>query len=232
MTILALGKLSLVINRIHGLMLIAGDEILKTHESYQNGGWHRAVITKNETTIGLFVDERAWWSPCKDISVTGNISLGGDQHGVLFSGEIDELSIWGRAKTTNEIRGSHGLVYSGFESELLGYYRFNNKSITASGFLVSEASESPILFSPSEMFQDSSPIYIPSTLEIGNSADIKVGFAPFVPVFCMGVCRWQEAFSMEKESTPLRRNVFSNSRRGMMLQYSLVLSFKMLQLFL
>lgn len=174
MTIFSVGSVSLSISQVNGLTLTSGDDHLYTHESYQNGGWHRAVIVKNQTMIALFIDARAWYMPCKTVALTGNLTLGGDMLGNFFSGEIDEMSIWGRAKTAIQVEESNGHTYTGLESGLLAYYHFNNVSITTSSFLVSQVSETNISFRPSDLYQHSAPSYVPSTLEIGNEVEIKV----------------------------------------------------------
>ena len=174
MTIFTVGSVSLSVSQVNGLTLTIGDDHLQTYESYQNGGWHRAVIVKNQTMVALFVDSRAWYMPYKTVALTENLTLGGDMLGNYFSGEIDEMSIWGRAKTAAEVEESDGHTYTGLESELLAYYRFNNVSMTASSFLVSEVSETNISFQPSELYQHSAPSYLLSSLEIGNEVEIKV----------------------------------------------------------
>ncbi len=43
-----------------------------------------------------------------------------------FNGEMDEVRLWDKVRTAEEIRGSMNLGLTGLESNLVGYYDFDN----------------------------------------------------------------------------------------------------------
>ncbi|MEI2726935.1 MAG: LamG domain-containing protein [Verrucomicrobiota bacterium] len=98
-----------------------------------DGGWHHVAFVVNTNRGQLFVDGNPagvanWVGTAGPTTSLTNLQIG--QYGVNpgysgFSGSIDEVTIWNRAFTTNEIQLQKNLLLTGSEPNLLAYWRFD-----------------------------------------------------------------------------------------------------------
>ena len=104
--------------------------------SVVNGKWHMVTLTKAGTAINLYVDTVLDLSATLTGSDTMTNSIypivGGDQHDAtcLYTGLIDEVSLWTRTLSISEIQD---LYYNGDtvnHANLVGLYHFDEGSGT------------------------------------------------------------------------------------------------------
>ncbi|MCA9732035.1 Ig-like domain-containing protein [candidate division KSB1 bacterium] len=107
---------------------------LRSPDNYNDGKWHHiaAVYKSQSNTMILYIDgnEKAQEND-KDVpnpSAPGEDLFIGVENGSenqYFAGEIDELRIWKKARTLEEIRADMNLPLNGSEKDLAGYWPFD-----------------------------------------------------------------------------------------------------------
>ena len=130
------------VNSVNQLYFELGDgttgKRVNTTFDITDNAWHYVAGTVNNTgNMELFVDGISMGTQA--ISALGTISsgtvlyLGKDNHGGYqadpFAGLIDEVKIWNRALSVDEIREKrHLTAYPAQETGFVGYYQFHNSS--------------------------------------------------------------------------------------------------------
>jgi hypothetical protein len=106
-----------------------------------DGQWHHVAITHDGTTMRFYVDGVLDLSTGITLNtldqnlLLGVISLPGV--GEFYEGSMDEVRIWGVARTQDQIRENMHLTLKGTETGLLTYYQFNSDAAvgTAGGVI-------------------------------------------------------------------------------------------------
>ncbi len=114
-------------------------QIITTSESYNDGNWHHVAFVRNAAikTIYLYVDgdlkgTRTYTysgsiDPDMELRFGNSEYLGGSYQ---MDGMLDEIRIWDDVRTITEIRDNMCKTLTGSESNLVGYYTFDNTSGT------------------------------------------------------------------------------------------------------
>lgn len=98
--------------------------------------WQHVAVTFGGTTCSFYVDGNpAGTATITAAAQTSTDTLRFGQQGSTnsnnFTGSIDEIRIWGVVKTQAEIQASMGVELTGSESNLVGYWKFNEGSGTS-----------------------------------------------------------------------------------------------------
>eukprot|EP00899_Mesostigma_viride_P022406 jgi/Mesvir1/334/Mv22741-RA.1 len=198
MTLLAAGPFVLKWAKILGLHFevtlvpdassLTGPVVVVTAASYapwNEGAWHHLAGTWDGMTASLYIDGALVASSDRPVPTTSSSTLSaarvvlgagasrstGDGE-AFFSGSVDELSLWTRARSAEEIAATmHHVLTGPFGGELSGlarYIRFND----AQGLdLVDEASGTPLDRALGDRgLAASQPTWVVSTVVIGNAA--------------------------------------------------------------
>ena len=98
---------------------------------------HIALVAENDSLIAMYVNgESETVSGSKNISmpngdiVIGNYNMGCTASELRFIGAIDELRIWDDIRTQTEVQNNKNKILTGSESNLIGYWDFNDGSGT------------------------------------------------------------------------------------------------------
>lgn len=97
-----------------------------------DGGTHRYYV--NGASVGSSADGGGAISTPTDYATSNpkanDIVLGTNSHGAIanFAGDIDELRVWGTARTQSEIQNNRSTELSGNEPGLVGYWTLNETS--------------------------------------------------------------------------------------------------------
>ncbi|AOX00100.1 hypothetical protein BJP34_12170 [Moorena producens PAL-8-15-08-1] len=107
----------------------SGGTSLFTTNTYTDGQWHHLAAVKSSTNMSLYVDGslQVQESAPSDFTdsldvVIGRISKSNSAR--YFNGELDEVRIWNRDRTLEEIKADMNRRLSGKESGLAGYWHF------------------------------------------------------------------------------------------------------------
>eukprot|EP00951_Prasinocladus_malaysianus_P013522 scaffold102374_cov45-Prasinocladus_malaysianus.AAC.1 len=102
-TLARAGPFSLQMSKVYGLAIAMGSRIGPTFEPYNEGGWHRVVMTFDGTTAKLFVDgtlkaallDVELPGEWEDVLMLGYTSIANEatQTG-YYNGQVDEISLW------------------------------------------------------------------------------------------------------------------------------------------
>lgn len=101
-----------------------------------DGGWHHAAMVVNASGGSLFLDGAVvgtgTWSSAPSASTNTEPVLIGryDTRAERFQGALDEITVWNRALTTNEVQTMRNLLLTGSEANLVAYWRFDEGSGT------------------------------------------------------------------------------------------------------
>ena len=101
-----------------------GTNVFST-ETYNDGAWHHAAIVKDATHMRLYVDGQEVGSAAvtADLAETTVLTIGRLSHSIsarYFKGELDDVQIYDRGLTAEEVTRSKG--------RLVGHWRFNEDS--------------------------------------------------------------------------------------------------------
>jgi hypothetical protein len=101
---------------IAGFETSAGvDKYVRSSIEYNNGKWHYAVVTFNDSIIRLYIDgaevDSLNTSTSPDSGSTDPLRIGANSRGTnnYFKGEIDEVRVWDRAVTASEVSDQYSL---------------------------------------------------------------------------------------------------------------------------
>ncbi|WP_312323528.1 LamG-like jellyroll fold domain-containing protein [Soonwooa sp.] len=93
--------------------------------------WHHVAVTLKNSTIKLYVDGVLVQSATMNLNTTGTSFLigGSERNGIdeHFEGDIDEVRIWNRALSENELKNSKSCEVANPVSQdgLVSYFKFN-----------------------------------------------------------------------------------------------------------
>jgi len=93
-----------------------------------DGNWHHVAVSRNGTTISLFIDGVFVFSGTFSGAAASTLRIGNEPEsgGFFFTGKIDEVRIWDVAKTCAQINATKDIELTGTETNLLAYYNFNH----------------------------------------------------------------------------------------------------------
>lgn len=121
-----------------------GDDI-DTAAGYDDTAWHHWAVTYDETTGAkkIYRDGILVKTGTANGSYTGNgtLFIGKRFDGYNFKGELDELRIWGEARTEKQIRETMHNTLADIPDELLAYYQFNENTGTHTADAISTANK-------------------------------------------------------------------------------------------
>jgi hypothetical protein len=96
----------------------------------EQGSWTHVTITYDGATLRLYLNgtEVKTFSAMGLIPAVNAVLLGKDSQGACcyFSGKIDELRIWSKSLTLDEVRAGMSDCIEGREAQLVAYYRFDD----------------------------------------------------------------------------------------------------------
>jgi Concanavalin A-like lectin/glucanases superfamily len=101
---------------------------IATTEKYNDGAWHLFTGVYDGTTLSIYVDgvlkvsDSASYTTGNDM----NIRIGADSELSFFNGKIDDVRIWDRALSKNEILSLYPQYSS--DKDLVAYYPFNGNA--------------------------------------------------------------------------------------------------------
>jgi len=102
--------------------------VITTSESLNDDVWHQvsAVFDATDDSIRVYVDGifegSASTANLNDITNSNDVTIGGFAADSWFGGQLDEMRIWGVARTKAEIAASWNQLLTGDEAGLLGYW--------------------------------------------------------------------------------------------------------------
>lgn len=112
-----------------------------------NTWYHVAISAKNGGVVSLHVNGVSEGTPLSCVTLwntgyTFRLAQGSGAAAAYFNGEIDELRIWNKERTTTEINTNKNVSYTTNQTNLIGNFLFNgnttntqsNSSITAAAF--------------------------------------------------------------------------------------------------
>lgn len=108
-----------------------------SNSAVNDGEWHHVAFTRSGTTISFFIDgvldNQETASAVVSLNSSLHLTVGAkfnssnvNNYEEFFQGSIEELRIWGTARTGTEISQSMGNELTGGESGLLAYFDFNS----------------------------------------------------------------------------------------------------------
>jgi hypothetical protein len=107
---------------------------ISTSETYNDGTWHLFTGVYNGTSLSIYVDgvlkvsDSASYTTGNDM----NIRIGADSELSFFNGKIDDVRIWDRALSKNEILSLYPQYSS--DKDLVAYYPFNGNANDKSSY--------------------------------------------------------------------------------------------------
>lgn len=94
-----------------------------------DGQWHHLAFTYKANLLKVYFDGKPAGEKRMDVNPGGNFIIGGWFNPYITSdfwqGHIDELRVWGMARTATDISNHYNKSLSGQEPDLLAYYDFN-----------------------------------------------------------------------------------------------------------
>jgi hypothetical protein len=99
------------------------------------GEWHHVAVVLTGSSSSLYLNgmlySRNVSSPVYDFS-TGKLYLGWDSGaaGRVFKGLVDEVRVWNKARSAQEIANDRLRILEGNENGLLAYWNFNDRDLT------------------------------------------------------------------------------------------------------
>ena len=145
-----------------------------------DGGWHHAALTVDAAGGKLWLDgtvvgSGAWATPgaCNN---TEPLLMGCYTPAIYpqrFQGALDEITVWNRALTTNEIQTMRNLPLTGSESNLVAYWRMDEGAGTTTADATGLGHTGTLT---------NSPAWVGSTAYLGDGS-VHLIAAPSVPSF-------------------------------------------------
>ncbi len=131
--------------------------------------------------------------------------IGQDWDGVgvpsdYFSGEVDELRIWNSVRTEAEIRANNFLIVDGLDTNLIGYWQFNETSGTTTTNNITSNSG---LLTNTTWSTSKAPVGSGSSYSATISADGSTTFGDILDINFSGVSGSFDVYVFEVENTPI-----------------------------
>jgi uncharacterized delta-60 repeat protein len=102
-----------------------------------DGAWHHVALTYDQAALRIYVDgtlSAARTAPTQDGSATGTLNIGKIPTSTgYFDGSVDEVRLWGAARTAEQIRAGMFSEIDPASTGLRGYWKLNNALVDASG---------------------------------------------------------------------------------------------------
>lgn len=96
-----------------------------------NTTWRHVVVTRTSTTYKLYVDGVSYGTDTGTVVAYTKANIGSNRvHNSFFNGSIDEVQIFNRVLSTDEITNIYNLNrtdYNGSTTGLVGYWTFDNR---------------------------------------------------------------------------------------------------------
>ncbi|MGW1978108.1 LamG-like jellyroll fold domain-containing protein [Streptomyces sp. NPDC001889] len=128
--------------------------------------WAHIAASFDGTAATLYIDGA--FSGSKVLPASGDesalVHIGAREHGPFYSGTIDELRIWKRARGQSEIVDSSRYRLIGNEPGLVAYYRFDEGSGTTAHDQTDTAAHAHL---------DSSPQWVASSAPVGDHPGVR-----------------------------------------------------------
>jgi hypothetical protein len=118
----------LATNRIPGFVMWSGTELqsIFAPEAVQPDTWYHLAGTFDGTTQSFYINGSLIGSRTSTVSAYTSIYVGGDTGATSFlSGSLDDLRLWGVARTQDEIRQTISVPATGTEADIALYYNFD-----------------------------------------------------------------------------------------------------------
>jgi hypothetical protein len=128
--------------KLHVVMFqhYADPAVMQSSANVNDGAWHHVAVTYDGTTERFYLDGtlqgsrnvvQVGYSPTYKYQLgVGRTTYWPNDNGTWypFSGMLDEVRVWNRARTAEEIAASWNKSLGGREAGLLAYYRFDEAS--------------------------------------------------------------------------------------------------------
>ncbi|MDB6065707.1 MAG: hypothetical protein JWR26_1915 [Pedosphaera sp.] len=138
---------------------------------FTDGNWHHIAATYDGAFKRLYVDGILIGSTAQ----TGNLNfsptdslIGGQRSFNVFNGQIDEVRIWGSARSATDINNNRFSTLAGTESGLLAYYRFDE----GAGNLAFDSTTNVLTGT-----LNNNPVWVPSTVPV-NLGPVVITSSP------------------------------------------------------
>jgi len=119
----------LATNRIPGFTMWSGTELQSIYapEAVQPDTWYHLAGTFDGTTQSFYINGRLIGSRTSTVTTFTSIYIGGDTSPTNYlSGSLDDLQLWGVARTQDEIRNTISVPATGNEADIALYYNFDS----------------------------------------------------------------------------------------------------------
>jgi len=128
-------RFAVTVSAVGQVNVIIGDgTVVTSSTSLLVGQWYHLAVTCSGTNVALYVDgSSAGAGGCTNsmtVAATDRWLIGADRDGgpgvdQCLDGRLDELAVWGLARTVEQIRDGMYATLNGDETGLLAYYRFD-----------------------------------------------------------------------------------------------------------
>ncbi|BAY84313.1 hypothetical protein NIES267_38090 [Calothrix parasitica NIES-267] len=118
---------------LNGVDLWNGSQVGTVLYNFEQGNWYHVALVETGTSTEVFINGEFQGSMSRGFSAaTGKDFHIGSSDGAItfFEGEIDEVRIWNKARTQEEIQENLHTKLTGTEDGLAAYYNFDNDSGT------------------------------------------------------------------------------------------------------
>lgn len=130
-----------------------------------DGIWHHLAYAVGETNAQIYIDgtlmrDLHWIGTPGAVTTALPLLFGryDGGSGLPFAGQLDEVSLWSRALSETEIRAHMHHVLQGSETNLLGYWRFDESGVAAAADTSGQSRDGTLSGSVSRM-DSTAPIY-------------------------------------------------------------------------
>jgi hypothetical protein len=195
-----------------------------------DGEWHHVAYVVDAGGGSVYLD--GWlanthpWVGTAGATAAGvplnfGVYFGGT--GQYFNGQLDDVALWSRALTQEEVRGQMDQAPSGSEGELLGYWRFDEVGIAAND--TSPNARHGTLKNTPKRIQSTAPTYSSPPLWTGLQFDgvddyVEVPNFPLFNTFPLTVALWVKT----TDAAFVARGLFTKYADSSFNGYSLMLS--------
>ena len=197
-TLARAGPFALQMSKVYGLAVSVGSQVSPTFEPFNEGRWHRAVLTYDSEDARLYVDGalraelRAAALPesFDDSLLLGYHAMSGSSAAEIghFNGQIDEVSIWTEVIDAASEDASAVPDFSGYATDsatypggIAGHWRFNEaQGVMALNGVTGTRAEA--LGEAGEA--DTQPRWVASTLAVGNKWNASEGASELIQLAC------------------------------------------------
>ncbi|MER6913331.1 LamG domain-containing protein [Streptomyces sp. NPDC000594] len=160
------GGFQLRITETGQVALDHGGGTLTSEQTIAPDSWAHIAASFDGTVATLYIDGA--FSGSKVLPASGDesalVHIGAREHGPFYSGTIDELRIWNRARHQQEIAGELAYRLIGNEPGLVAYYRFDEADGTTAHDQTDTAAHAHL---------DSPPQWVASSAPVGDHPGVR-----------------------------------------------------------